>query len=281
MDNFKLNDGNEIPAVGFGVFMNGAGTEENVQQALAAGYRSIDTAVIYRNERLVGRGLKLSGIAREEVFITTKLWPSSYPLKKGLRILRESLERLQLESVDMVLLHRPHGKVREAWQMLEHAQELGLVKSIGVSNFIEEDLDKLLSYSMVKPAVNQLELHPYWQQRKLREYMSAEEILPEAWYPLGHGSKELLSEPTLLELAKAYGKTVAQLILRWHLQSGIRPLPKSSNEARIRENLALDDFELSSEAMSSIDKLERSKALGEPRWLSKIASRLPTPPQLN
>lgn len=253
MEYIKLNDGNRIPALGIGTFMlQPDDCESAVLAALECGYRHIDTANAYMNERACGRAMKRSGIAREEIFLTTKLFPCSY--KQADKEIDATLKRLGTDYIDLLLLHQPYGDVKNAWQVLERAFKDGKVRSIGVSNFEPKDLTKLLSYATVKPALLQCECHPYHAMDDMRN-----ELPIEAWYPLGHGDAGLLSEPVFGELGQKYGKTPAQIVLRWHIQKGNVVIPGSKNPAHIRENFEIFDFSLTDVEMAKIGALDGKK----------------------
>jgi 2,5-diketo-D-gluconate reductase A len=269
-----LNDGARMPRIGLGVFLvsDVAVCEASVKTALETGYRLIDTAAFYRNERAVGRGIRASGVPREEIFLTTKLWPSDYGIDKARAAIAASVERLDCGPLDLLLLHQPVGDVLGAWKAMEEAVELGAVRSIGVSNFTARDLDKLLAVARIRPVVDQIELHPYWQQADLLPVLAQHDIVAEAWYPLGHGSRELLAEEAVATAAAAHGKSAAQVVLRWHLQRGFVAIPKSTNPAHIAANFDIDDFVLSNEEMAAIDALGRSRPIQRvPRWVMSLA----------
>ncbi len=264
MQTLDLHGGERIPQLGFGVFQVPAEeTAEVVTLALDAGYRSIDTAAAYGNEAGVGAAVHASGLAREEIFVTTKLWNSSHGRERAMNAFEKSLGRLALDYVDLYLIHWPvptSDKYVETWQALVELQEHGRVRSIGVSNFLPEHLDRIIEATGVVPAVNQVELHPRFQQAALRRYHEERGILTEAWSPLAQGG--VLEDETIQELAKAHGQTPAQVVLRWHLQLGNVVIPKSTTPARIKENFDLFDFELSDEEMARIEELERGERIG-------------------
>ena len=259
-----LNNGVTIPQVGFGVFkVPEEQTVDAVRSALDAGYRSIDTAALYQNERAVGAALAESGIPREELFVTTKVWNSAHGHDRALRAFDTSLAKLGLEYVDLYLIHWPvPAKERyvETWSALEKLLADGRARAIGVSNFQPAHLQRLLDASDVVPAVNQIELHPNLPQRELREFHARHGIVTEAWSPLARGG--LLDDPTVTALAERLGRTPAQVILRWHLQLGNVVIPKSVTPGRIRENIALFDFELSEQDLAAIDALENGRRIG-------------------
>lgn len=257
----KLNDGREIPQLGYGVFkVDPAETKELVAEALRVGYRHIDTAAIYGNEEGVGQAIAESGIPREELWITTKLWNDRQT--DAAAALDESLEKLGLDYVDLYLIHWPtpeKGTYVEAWKQLIELQKSGKARSIGVSNFFPEHLDELESQTPVTPAVNQIELHPYLQQWKDIDAARSHGIMVEAWGPLGQGKSDLLEQPEITEAAEAHGVTPAQVVIRWHLQNGTIVFPKSANPERIAENFDVFGFELSDSEMAGITGLDRGE----------------------
>ena len=261
-----LNDGNSIPQLGFGVFkVDPAETERIVTDALEAGYRHIDTAAIYGNEEGVGRAIAKSGIARDELFITTKLWNSAQGTESAHAAIDESLTKLGLESVNLYLIHWPvasKGLYLESWLALEEIKAAGKASSIGVSNFQIPQLEEVIAGSSTVPAVNQVELHPELQQRDIREFASANGIHIESWGPLGQGKYDLLGNPAVTAAAQATGKTPAQVVIRWHLQHGIIVFPKSNSAARIAENFDVLDFELSADQVAAIDALDAGNRVG-------------------
>lgn len=278
-----LNNGVEMPRAGLGVYRvsDVAACESSVGAALAAGCRLVDTAAVYGNERAVGRGLRASAVPREDVFVTTKLWPSDYRPARARAAIAAALERLGTPYVDLMLLHQPVGDVLGAWGVLEEALAGGRVRAIGVSNFTVADLEAFLPAVRVVPAVDQVELHPYWPQRELVGYLRAHRIVPEAWFPLGHGSVELLGERVIAEAATVHGKAPAQVILRWHRQSDVVAIPKSTDPAHIAQNLDIEDFVLTDAEMARIDGLARSRPLFRaPRALMSATTRLMRPRQL-
>lgn len=260
----KLNSGGSIPQLGFGVFqIDPEETEQAVAKALATGYRSIDTAAMYENEPEVGSAIKESGLDRHEIFVTTKLANDRHGHAEAKRALGESLDKLALDYVDLYLIHwpRPHdGRYVETWQAFEELRAEGLIREIGVSNFTERHLEQLIAETEVVPAVNQVELHPRFQQHGLRRFHEEQGIATEAWSPLAQG--DLLEDPTLSELAERHGKTPAQVILRWHLQIGNVVIPKSVTPERIEENFELLDFELSDDDVARIDGLDTGQRIG-------------------
>jgi 2,5-diketo-D-gluconate reductase A len=268
----RLNDGNEIPAIGFGVFqIDPALTERVVAEAIEIGYRHIDTAAYYRNEAGVGAAVRRSGVPREELFVTTKLWNAD----QGRRWPRDGIERslahLGLDYVDLYLIHWPmpaSGLFVETWRAFEEILTSGKARSIGVSNFRPPDLDRLLGETDVVPAVNQIEVHPLLIQRELRDYDDRRGIVTESWGPLGHGSSKVLAAPAIVGIAASREVSPAQVVLRWHLQHGLVVIPKSSHGDRMRENLDILGFELDAEEMKLIDGLDSGRRFGpDPAWL--------------
>ncbi|MCB1298299.1 MAG: aldo/keto reductase [Microthrixaceae bacterium] len=261
-----LNSGYDIPQLGYGVFkVDAAETERRVLEAFEAGYRHIDTAAIYGNEEGVGRAIAASGLPRDELFITTKLWNDRQAGDEPKKAIDESLGKLGVDFVDLYLVHWPtpqRGTFVHAWQQLVSFREQGLARSIGVSNFLIPHLEAIGRASDVVPAVNQIELHPAYQQRELTDWCLERGITIEAWGPLGQGKYPLLEEPVIVAAAAAHGKTAAQLVLRWHIQQGRIVFPKSTNPARIRENIDIFDFELTAEEMAEISALELPDGAG-------------------
>jgi 2,5-diketo-D-gluconate reductase A len=259
-----LLDGVEIPQLGFGVFqVPPEETQEAVEEALEVGYRHIDTAAAYRNERGVGAAIAASGIPRDEIFVTTKLWNSQQGYELTLGTFQKSLNRLGLDRVDLYLIHWPvptEGRALETWRAFERIQEEGGSRTIGVSNFRVEDLEMLEREADVLPSVNQIELHPHLQQGELRAWHDEHGVVTEAWSPLAQG--ELLNNETIASVAARHGRTPAQVILRWHLQLGNVVIPKSITPKRIRENFELFDFELSEEDMTEVAALDVGQRIG-------------------
>lgn len=260
----KLNDGNEIPAIGFGAMIPKEDTYQAVLDALKAGYRHIDTASGYFNEEEVGRAIKDSGIDRDELFITSKLWIQDYGYEAAKKGLATSLKKLGLDYLDLYLLHQPFGDVVGAWKALEDEQKAGKIKSIGVSNMSPNIWKKFIPDFDVIPAVNQVEFNPLFQQKELRTLMKKDNVHLEAWYPLGHGNKDLLTNPQLTEIGKKYNKNVGQVIIRFEYQEGVITLPKSSHAQRIKTNLDVFDFSLSDDEMSLIRELDTGKGTYDP-----------------
>lgn len=256
-----LNDGNTIPQFGMGVYMVPAGeaTKDAVSEALSMGYRHIDTAHAYQNERSVGEAVRESGIVRKEVFVTSKLWPSEYGRGKTAQAIDKMIDRLGLEYIDLLLLHQQFGDYMGAWADMEDAVRSGKVRSIGLSNFESERLEEVCEAASIKPSVLQVECHPYYPQDSLRERIAPYGTVIECWYPLGHGDSGLLGEPALAEIADKHGKTPAQVILRWHIQKGNVIFPKSTNPDHIRDNADIFDFSLDGDDMAAVDSLNNNR----------------------
>ena len=255
-----LNDGNKIPQFGLGVYMirGDEETEKACLKALEIGYRHIDTAHAYQNERGVGSAVKKSGIPREDIWITSKLWPSEYGEGKTMKAISKMLDRLDTPFIDLLLLHQQFGDYVGAWKDMERAVALGFVKSIGISNF-NENLDDFLLHAENKPSIIQVECHPYFAQHDLKKKLAPYGTVVESWYPLGHGDPSLLNEPIFVELGKKYRKTPVQIILRWHVQEGNIVFPKSTNPQHLKDNIDIFDFELTDEEMAKIAKLDCGK----------------------
>lgn len=259
-----LNNGVAMPQIGFGVFqVPNDETEQAVTAALAAGYRSIDTAAVYGNEEGVGRAIAASGLAREELFITSKVWIADLGREATLAAYADSLAKLGLDYLDLYLIHWPAPATDaylESWQALEELAAAGRVRAIGVSNFLPEHLERLIALGGTVPAVNQVETHPALQQRDITTFNAANGIATEAWSPLAQGA--VLTDPAVLAIAAAHGRTPAQAILRWHLQQGRVIIPKSVTPSRMAENLDVLDFELSADELAALDALERDGRTG-------------------
>lgn len=263
-DGLVMYNGVKVPCVGYGTFqVSDDGVAEIVAEALKVGYRHIDTASFYDNEKGVGEGIRNSNLPREEIFVTTKVWNSDQGYDSTLKAFEKSRQNLGLEYIDLYLIHWPvvGGReeewvelTRETWRALEELYEKGLVKSIGVSNFKAHHLKSLMEVAKIKPMINQLELHPGWLQKEAVDFCNANEILLSAWGPFSRG--KLLSAGLLDDMAKKYNKTVAQLTLRWHLQRGYIPLPRTTNSSRLVENSQIFDFEISSEDMEAINVIK-------------------------
>lgn len=253
---FTLSNGVAMPAVGIGTFtMTPAQAEAAVLCALSDGYRMIDTAQAYMNERAVGRAIKKSGVAREEIFLSTKIWASQYNTEGTVE---KSLELLGTDYVDLMFIHQPSGDFMAGYKKLEKAYKEGKLRSIGISNFKGEKLERLLSECEIKPHVIQMEAHPYFIDTAVTERLSECGCRVMAWYPLGHGDKALLEEPVFVKLAEKYGKSTAQIILRWHVQFGNQVIPGSNNPDHIKANFEIFDFSLTDAEMADIAKINKN-----------------------
>ncbi len=284
-----LNNGVQMPALGLGVFQSPpTETASAVEAAINTGYRLIDTAAAYSNEREVGEGIRRSRIRRDEVFIETKVWISDYGYDATLHAFEKSVRKLGFEQLDLLLLHQPlpsaFDRTLEAYRALEKLLADGRVRAIGVSNFMPEHLDRLLRAASVVPAVNQIEVHPYFQQTALQRVHAQHGIATQAWSPIGGitayrgGDKTSFADPTLLDIARQHGKSAAQVMLRWHLQEGRSAIPKSTKPARIAENFAVFDFELTREQLAAIDALDTGVRGGpEPETITLESYGRPIP----
>lgn len=258
MEYLKLNNDVKMPVEGLGTFlMSPAEAEAASLAALEADYEHIDTANAYMNEKAVGRAIAKSGVARDKLFVSTKLWPSVY--EAGDAAIEGTLNRLGLDYVDMLILHQPVGNYLAAWKTMEKAYKEGKVRALGLSNFPQEKIAEVIDHAEIKPQLVTVECHPYFAQSDLREYLSQYGIVIEAWYPLGHGDKGLQEEPVFTKLAEKYGKTPAQVILRWHVQMGTSIIPGSKNPTHIADNADIFDFELTDEEMAEVAKLDGTK----------------------
>ena len=256
MNCLKLNNGVEIPSIGIGTFMiEPDDAEMSVEFALKNGYRLIDTANAYMNEKAVGRGIKKSGVPREEIFVSTKLWPSVYEDDTAVD---KTLERLGLDYIDLLFIHQPTSNWKEGYKQLEKAYKEGKIKSIGISNFEGKYIEELLATCEIKPQVIQVEAHPYFTQDELRKITDKEDIKIMSWYPLGHGDRGLINEPVFTELAKKYNKSNVQIILKWHTQMGFVVIPGTKNPEHIKDNFNIFDFELTDEDMQKIAKINKN-----------------------
>jgi 2,5-diketo-D-gluconate reductase A len=261
-----FHDGHRIPQLGFGVYRVDPGQAERVvTDALEAGYRHIDTAAAYGNEEGVGAAIARSGIPRDELFVTTKLWNSDQGTQSALDAIDASLERLGLDRVELYLIHWPvpsQDRYVESWRALERIRDAGRATSIGVSNFRVQDLDRLARETETVPVINQIELHPLFVQQELRDYHAAHGIFTESWGPLGHARVDFFEEPAIADAARAHGVTPAQVVLRWHLQNGLVVIPKSNDRDRMRENFDVFGFELSAEELAAITAMDRGQRTG-------------------
>ena len=257
MDYITLNNGVKMPVAGIGTFLLSPDeAEASCLSALGCGYRLIDTANAYVNEKAVGRAMKKSGLARQEIFLETKLWPTFYSDENAVD---DTLERLGTDYIDLILLHQPAGCYLTGYRLLEKAYKEGKVKAIGLFNFTEAQIEEIIDACEIKPAVLQTEVHPYAQAKELKKLLSKADMAIQAWYPLGHGDKALLEEPVFTSLAEKYKKTNAQIILRWHVQAGNIIIPGSKNPDHIKANLDLFDFALTREEMAEIEGLDQEK----------------------
>jgi len=271
----KLRNGIEIPYLGLGVFLvkDPAECENAVKAAIKNGYRSIDTATRYENESFVGNALKAVDVPREELFITTKVWVSDFGYEETKQALHRSLEEMQLDYLDLYLIHWAAPNYAETWRAMEDLYEEGLVKAIGVCNFQIHHLEKLKETARITPMLNQIETHPLFHQKELREYMEQHGIAHEAWAPMAQGRENLFENPTLQTIGEKYGKTTAQVMLRWHLQRDTIIIPKSIHEHRIIENANLFDFALTDEDMQAIDQLDTgSRIFGDPDDIERLTA---------
>lgn len=256
MEYTTLNNGIKMPMAGIGTFLlTPDEAEASCISALQDGYRLIDTANAYVNEKAVGRAMKKSALPREEIFLETKLWPSFYEQPDAVE---KTLERLDTNYIDLLLIHQPAGNYIAGYRQMEAAYKAGKVRAIGLSNFTKEQIEEILSICEVKPAVLQTEVHPYFQEKKLKEFLDREGIRIQAWYPLGHGDVALLKETVIVELSQKYHKSTAQIILRWHIQAGNIVIPGSKNPEHIKDNFDLFDFTLTDAEMKKMDGLDKN-----------------------
>lgn len=275
MEYATLNNGIKMPMAGIGTFLlTPDEAEASVLSALQCGYRLIDTANAYVNEKAVGRAMRKSGIPRDEIFLETKLWPSFYEQEDAVE---KTLQRLGTDYIDLLLIHQPAGNYVDGYRQMEKAYKEGKVRAIGLSNFNQAQLEEILSICEVRPTVLQTELHPYHQEPELKAFLKENGIVPQAWYPLGHGDKALLQEPLLAQLGEKYGKSAPQVILRWHIQSGNIVIPGSKNPDHIKSNFDLFDFVLTNEEMAQIAALNRNVRYytSTPEMLKKYAEMVP------
>lgn len=275
MEYVTLNNGVKMPMAGIGTFLLSPDeAEASVLSALQCGYRLIDTANAYVNEKAVGRAMKRSGLKREEIFLETKLWPSFYEQDDAVD---KTLARLDTDYIDLLLIHQPAGNYIAGYRQMEKAYKEGKVRAIGLSNFNEAQIREILEICEVKPSVLQTEVHPYSQEKALKQFLAQEGMVIQAWYPLGHGDKALINEPLFTELAQKYGKSNVQIILRWHIQDGNIVIPGSKNTEHIRDNFDLFDFSLSDEEMAKIAAMDQKKRYytSTPEMLRKYAEMVP------
>ena len=262
METVKLNNGIEMPLLGFGVFQitDNKEAEKAVLTALDAGYRLIDTASSYGNEEAVGRAIKKSGITRSDIFVTTKLWVQDTGYEATKRAINESLKKLQLDYLDLYLIHQPYGDVYGSWRAMEEAYESGMIRAIGVSNFEPDRIWDLALYNRVRPAVNQIEINPWMQQQDAVKFLQDKGIQPEAWAPFAEGKNQIFSNPLLQEIGLSNHKSVGQVILRWLIQRKIVVIPKSVHRERIVENSNIFDFTLTDQEMTKINRLDKRQS---------------------
>lgn len=273
MQYVTLNNGVTMPMAGIGTFLLSPDeAEASVLYALECGYRLIDTANAYLNEKAVGRAMKKSGVARRDILLETKLWPAYYEQEDAVD---RTLKRLDTDYIDLLLIHQPAGNYLSGYRLMEKAYDEGKVRAIGLSNFNEEQIREILAVCKVKPTVLQTEVHPYSQEKKLKEFLRDESIVAQAWYPLGHGDKALINEPLFSKLAEKYGKTNAQIILRWHIQSGNIVIPGSKSREHIKDNFDLFDFSLTDDEMDQIAAMDIKKRyyVSTPQMLKAYAER--------
>ena len=275
MEYVTLNNGIKMPMAGIGTFLlTPDEAEASCVSALQNGYRLIDTANAYVNEKAVGRAMKKSGVSREEIFLETKLWPAFYEQSDAVE---KTLERLDTDYIDLLLIHQPAGNYIAGYKLMEKAYKEGKVKAIGLSNFSQSQIREILDICEVKPVVLQTEVHPYYQEKKLKDYLKKEGIVIQAWYPLGHGDKALLEEPLFQELGKKYGKSSAQIILHWHIQAGNIVIPGSKSPAHIQDNFDLFDFSLTAWEMAQISIMDKNVRYytSTPELLQRYAAMVP------
>lgn len=275
MKRITLNNGVDMPMAGIGTFLlTPDEAEASVLYALEVGYRLIDTANAYLNEKAVGRAMKQSSVDREDIFLETKLWPTFYEQADAVD---KTLERLGTDYIDLLLIHQPAGNYTAGYRLMEKAYKEGKVRAIGLSNFNEEKIKEILDICEIKPAVLQTEIHPYDQEKELKEFLKQTGMAIQAWYPLGHGDENLLKEPVFMELGQKYRKEPAQIILRWHIQAGNIVIPGSKNPVHIQDNFELFDFTLTQQEMMRIAELDQHKRyyINTPELLKKYAEMVP------
>lgn len=271
----KLNTGAKMPSLGIGTYLlEPDDAEKSCTEALSFGYRLIDTANAYVNEKAVGRAMKASGLSREDIFLETKIWPAFY---EDDECVDKTLARLDTDYIDLLLIHQPAGNYMVGYAQMEKAYKSGKVRAIGLSNFKKEQVEEVLNVCDVRPSVLQTELHPYLQEEKLVKFLENEDIIPQSWYPLGHGDSNLINEPLFVELGKKYSKTSAQIILRWHVQMGFNVIPGSKNKDHIKDNFEIFDFALTAEEMQSIAELNKEERYytATPEMLEQFAAWVP------
>lgn len=270
-----LNNGINMPMIGIGTFLLSPDeAEASVIHALQSGYQLIDTANAYINEKAVGRGMKKAGVPREHIFLETKLWPAFYEQNNAVD---KTLERLDTNYIDLLLIHQPAGNYIAGYHQMEKAYKEGKVKAIGLSNFTKEQIQEIINVCEIKPMILQSEVHPYFQETQLKAFLDQAGMIMQAWYPLGHGDNHLIQEPIFTKLAEKYGKSNAQIILRWHVQAGNVVIPGSKNPDHIRANFELFDFTLSDAEMAEITALNKNKRyyISTPEKLASYAAFVP------
>lgn len=275
MEYVTLNNGIKMPMAGIGTFLLSPDeAEASVLAALEYGYRLIDTANAYMNEKAVGRAMKHSGVAREDIFLETKIWPCFYEENDAID---KTLERLDTDCIDLLLIHQPAGNYVAGYRQMEKAYKEGKVKAIGLSNFNEDQIKEILDICEVKPQILQTEVHPYSQEKALKAFLDKEGIVIQAWYPLGHGDKTLIEEPLFAEFGTKYGKSSAQIILRWHIQDGNIVIPGSKNPDHIKDNFDIFDFALTDVEMEQIAAMDKQKRYytSTPELLEKYVTMVP------
>lgn len=275
MEYVSLNNGVKMPIAGIGTFLLSPDeAESSVLAALQCGYRLIDTANAYVNEKAVGRAMKKSGLGREEIFLETKLWPAFYEQADAVE---KTLQRLDTDYIDLLLIHQPSGNYIAGYQLMEKAYKEGKVKAIGLSNFNKEQIEEILAVCEIKPAVLQTEVHPYHQENELKAFLEEQGMAVQAWYPLGHGDKALLEEALFAELGTKYGKSAAQIILRWHTQAGNIVIPRSKNPDHIKANFELFDFALTDDEVKAVAALNKNVRYytSTPELLEQYAKMVP------
>lgn len=275
MEYTTLNNGVKMPMAGIGTFLLTPDEAENsVLSALKNGYRLVDTANAYVNEKAVGRAMKKSGVPREQIFLETKLWPSFYEQADAVE---KTLEHLDTDYIDLLLIHQPAGNYTAGYRQMEAAYKAGKIRAIGLSNFNKAQMEEILGICEVRPTVLQTELHPYHQEKELKAFLKENGIVAQSWYPLGHGDKALLEEPLFAELGKKYGKSSAQVILRWHIQDGNIVIPGSKNPTHIQANFDLFDFALTDEEIDKIAAMNKNARYytSTPEMLKRYAETVP------
>ncbi|WP_431242197.1 aldo/keto reductase [Flavobacterium sp. P21] len=262
----KLNNGLKMPILGFGTYgLSGEVCQRSVADAITSGYRLLDTAKVYGNEEAVGKGIKQSGIDRKKLFVTSKLWVDDAGYENAKKGFEDTLRKLELEYLDLYLIHRPRGDVKGSWKAMEELYKAGKIKAIGISNFDPAQVADLLSYAEIKPVINQIETHAYFQQTNDYNVLKQHNIQMQAWAPFAEGRNGLFTNEVLTQIAKKHGKTTAQVSLRWHLQRGIVAIPRSSQKAHIIENLDIFNFKLDTADMKAIEKLDLNRTQF-PEW---------------